>query len=420
MDCENRNKECSSSGCQNKSGDAQQKLQEITESEALKNRMSQIKHKILVLSGKGGVGKSTVTANVAIALAMEGHKVGILDIDFHGPSIPTLLGLEGKHLQHDGEALLPIELSEGVKVISLGFMLKDDSDAVIWRGPMKMNVIKQLLTEVKWGDLDYLIMDFPPGTGDEPLSVAQLIPESDGAIIVTTPQNLSTIDVRKSINFCKKLNVPVLGVIENMSGFVCPECKTVLDIFKTGGGEKMAAEMDVPFLGRIPIDPLIVEASDKGNPFVYHNSNSEVAKAFVSAIQPLLDLDEATDDESPAKQESDSKKQRIVIPVTAGILSSHFGHCETFAVYDVDSENKTVLSKESLTPPPHEPGLLPAWLKGKGADIIIAGGMGSRAQDLFAQSGIQVVVGAPTLDPEQVLTSYLGETLETSENQCDH
>ena len=420
MDCENKNKGCSSSGCQEKSGESQQKLREMTENAALKNRMSQIKHKIMVLSGKGGVGKSTVTANVAIALAMEGHKVGILDIDFHGPSIPTLLGLVGKKLQHDGVSLLPIELSDGVKVVSLGFMLNDDSEAVIWRGPMKMNVIKQLLTEVNWGDLDYLIMDFPPGTGDEPLSVAQLIPESDGAIIVTTPQNLSTIDVRKSINFCKKLNVPVLGVIENMSGFVCPECKTVLDIFKTGGGEKMAREMSVPFLGRIPIDPLIVEASDNGNPFVYHNSNSEVAKAFVKAVQPLMDLDLKTPDENPAEQERDMQKQRIAIPVTEGVLSSHFGHCEVFALYDVDSENKTVISKELHTPPAHEPGLLPAWLKEKGANIIIAGGMGSRAQDLFAENGIQVVVGAPVMDPEQVLAAYLGDTLETQENSCDH
>ena len=420
MDCQNKNKGCSSSGCQDKSTQSQQKLREITESEALKNRMSKIKHKIMVLSGKGGVGKSTVTANVAIALAMEGKKVGILDIDFHGPSIPTLLKLGRQQLQHDGESLLPVELSGGLKVISLGFMLHDESEAVIWRGPMKMNVIKQLLTEVKWGELDYLIMDFPPGTGDEPLSVAQLLPESDGAIIVTTPQNLSTIDVRKSINFCRKVNVPVLGVIENMSGFVCPECKAVLDIFKTGGGEKMAGEMGVPFLGRIPIDPLIVEASDNGDPFVYHYSNTEVAKAFVRAVQPLMDLDSEAENEEPVMPEKDGNTQRIALPVTEGVLSSHFGHCETFVLYDVDSENKTVLSREYLTPPPHEPGLLPAWLKDKGADIIIAGGMGSRAQGLFSQNGIQVVVGAPTADPEEVILSYLGDTLETHENQCDH
>jgi Mrp family chromosome partitioning ATPase len=172
--------------------------------------------------------------------------------------------------------------------MSLGFLLQNADDAVIWRGPLKSNVIKQLLTDVKWGDLDYLVVDFPPGTGDEPLSIAQLIPDSDGAIVVTTPQNLSLNDVRKSINFCRKVNVPVLGVIENMSGLVCPNCKTVIDVFKAGGGEMMAKEMGVTFLGRIPIDPLIVEASDSGKPFVQYYSETEAAKAFKRSVKPLL------------------------------------------------------------------------------------------------------------------------------------
>lgn len=419
MDGKNKEKGCSSKGCKDKAPDSAQKLRDITEDQALKNRLSLIKHKIMVLSGKGGVGKSTVAANVAVALAMEGRRVGILDIDFHGPSIPTLLNLEGRQIQHDGESLLPAELAEGVKVISLGFFLKDPSDAVIWRGPMKMNVIKQLLTEVKWGELDYLIMDFPPGTGDEPLSVAQLVPDSDGAIIVTTPQNLSTIDVRKSITFCRKLNVPVIGVIENMSGFVCPECRTVLDIFKTGGGEKMASEMGVPFLARIPIDPQVVEASDSGSPFVYHYSKTEVAKAFLKAVQPLLALEDVTVEKPSITKEKGMNTKRIAIPVTQGVLSSHFGHCEIFAIFDVDSENR-VLGRNDVTPPPHEPGTFPAWLRQQGADIIIAGGMGSRAQGLFNESGIQVVVGAPTVDLEHVLEGYLNGTLQTGGNLCDH
>ncbi len=420
MEGKNKDTGCSSKGCHDKSPDSAQKLRDITEDQALKNRLSIIKHKIMVLSGKGGVGKSTVAANIAVALAMEGKKVGILDIDFHGPSIPTLLNLEGRQIQHDGEALIPAELSEGVKVISLGFFLKDREDAVIWRGPMKMNVIKQLIAEVKWGELDYLIMDFPPGTGDEPLSVAQLIPDSNGAVIVTTPQNLSTLDVRKSISFCRKLNVPVIGVIENMSGFVCPECHTVLDIFKTGGGEKMASEMGVPFLGRIPLDPLIVEASDNGNPFVYHYSKTEVAKAFVKAIQPLLALDDDTGDHESLPKEKAMNHKRIAIPVTQGVLSSHFGHCEVFALFDVDCETGKVVTTETITPPPHEPGLLPGWLKEKGANVIIAGGMGSRAQGLFADQGIEVIVGAPEMEPQRVVELYLQDTLETRENRCDH
>jgi Mrp family chromosome partitioning ATPase len=254
--------------------------------------MGKIKHKIMVLSGKGGVGKSTVSVNIAMSLALEGQKVGILDSDFHGPSVPTLLNLDKARPASDGTSILPVDYVEGIKVMSIGFLLPSQDDAVIWRGPMKMNVIKQLLTEVNWGELDYLIIDFPPGTGDEPLSVAQLIPQCDGAVVVTTPQDLSLNDVRRCITFCRQVNVPILGVIENMSGLVCPNCKTVINIFKTGGGEKMAREMGVPFLGKIPIEPQIVEASDNGKPFVYHYSKTEAAKAFAMAIEPIINMEE--------------------------------------------------------------------------------------------------------------------------------
>jgi len=270
---------------QQKGGEA---LKKFTESKELSDRMGQIAHKIMVLSGKGGVGKSTVATNIAVALALEGAKVGLLDTDFHGPSVPTLLNLENARPSSDGASILPVNFVEGIKVMSIGFLLPNQDDAVIWRGPMKMNVIKQLLTEVNWGKLDFLIADFPPGTGDEPLSVAQLIPGMDGAVVVTTPQNLSLNDVRKCINFCRQVNVPVLGVLENMSGLVCPNCKTVIDVFRTGGGETMAEEMGVPFLGRIPLDPMIVDASDSGKPFVYHYGNTAAAMAFTQAIQPIL------------------------------------------------------------------------------------------------------------------------------------
>jgi len=262
--------------------------------ERLRKQLMRIRHKVMVLSGKGGVGKSTVAANVAVALALEGKKVGLLDVDFHGPSIPRLLHIEGPPPMTPGARLSPAVYGENLKVVSLGFLLPEQDSAVIWRGPLKMGVIKQLLADVDWGDLDYMIIDFPPGTGDEPLSVAQLIPDSSGALIVTTPQDLSLSDVRKSIDFCRKVKVPVLGVIENMSGFVCPNCKTVIDIFKRGGGENMARSMGVPFLGRIPIDPRIVEASDSGTPFIYHYSGTDAAAAFQPIIGLLLDLKEKT------------------------------------------------------------------------------------------------------------------------------
>jgi len=402
---------------------AAESLKAITESKELADRMGKIKHKIMVLSGKGGVGKSTVAANIAVTLALEGEKVGLLDTDFHGPSIPTLLNLEGRHPESDGKTILPIDFSEGLKVMSIGFLLQNKDDAVIWRGPMKMKVIKQLLTEVNWGDLDYLIIDFPPGTGDEPLSVAQLIPGMDGAVIVTTPQNLSLNDVKKCINFCRQLNVPVLGVVENMSGLVCPNCKTIINVFKTGGGEKMAEEMGVPFLGKIPIDPQIVEASDNGEPFVYHYGKTEAAKAFAGVVQPLLQMEGKAESGIKTVSSKEEKKEgmhKIAIPVVEGHLSAHFGHCEEFSIFDVDLENKKIIGQEKAPSPPHEPGLLPRWLAEKGVNVIIAGGMGTQAQQLFAESGITVSVGASADDPEKVIISYMNNALELGGNTCDH
>ncbi|OPY06532.1 MAG: Septum site-determining protein MinD [Syntrophus sp. PtaB.Bin001] len=257
----------------------------------LKKALQRIKHKILVLSGKGGVGKSTVAVNLAVALALEGKHVGLLDVDFHGPSIPKLLHLEGRRPEVIENGLaLPIEIEGGMKVMSLGFLLQRQDEAVIWRGPVKMGAIKQLLTDVQWGDLDYLVIDFPPGTGDEPLSVAQMIPDADGAVVVTTPQDVSTVDVSKSITFCRQLNIPILGVVENMSGLICPHCSQLINLFKQGGGEEMAQRMGVPFLGRIPLDPQIVESSDQGRPFVFHHQNSESAAAMRKIVQPLLEL----------------------------------------------------------------------------------------------------------------------------------
>jgi Mrp family chromosome partitioning ATPase len=258
-------------------------------------RMTRVGHKIVVLSGKGGVGKSTVAVNLATALRDIGKRTGLLDIDVHGPSVPTLLGLEGKALGSapDG-GIKPIE-SDGLRVMSIGFFLQGKGDAVIWRGPMKHGVIRQLLSDVDWGDLDYLVIDAPPGTGDEPLSICQLLPDADGAVVVTTPQAISVSDVRRSIDFCRKINMRVLGVIENMSGFVCPKCGERIEIFKVGGGKKLALEMGVPFLGAIPLDPVVVDASDSGVPFVAGSAESETAKAFFSVVDVLLQVEHFLD-----------------------------------------------------------------------------------------------------------------------------
>jgi Mrp family chromosome partitioning ATPase len=252
--------------------------------------LERIGHKVVVLSGKGGVGKSTVAVNLAVSLStMGGYRVGLLDIDIHGPSVPKMLGLEGtKMWSSDRGKLIPVEFG-GLKVMSIGFLLSGEAEAVIWRGPAKASAIKQFIGEVEWGDLDYLIVDCPPGTGDEPLTVIQTLEKIDGAVVVTTPQDMALTDVRKSISFCGQLNLPVLGVIENMSGLVCPHCGETIDVFKSGGGESMALEMGVAFLGRVPMDPRIVQAGDDGAPYSYHQSDTEAGKSFSDIVTVIME-----------------------------------------------------------------------------------------------------------------------------------
>lgn len=249
-------------------------------------KLSRIKHKIVVLSGKGGVGKSTMSVNLACSLVLSGHKVGLLDVDIHGPSVPTMLGLEGERLASSSDGLLPIEVGD-LKVMSLGFLLQNPDDAVIWRGPMKMGVIKQFLEEVDWGDLDYLIIDSPPGTGDEPLSLCQLIPSLDGALIVTTPQKVASVDVRKSVTFCRQLNLPILGIVENMNGFICPKCQELTHILPSGEADKIAVDMSVPFLGSIPMEPQIAQACDQGRAFINEYANTATAGLMREIVQKM-------------------------------------------------------------------------------------------------------------------------------------
>ncbi|MFA5043785.1 MAG: iron-sulfur cluster carrier protein MrpORP [Kiritimatiellia bacterium] len=409
------------SGCAAKATGTKEGLEALLEQKALDDRMRLIRHKIMVLSGKGGVGKSTVAVNLAVSLLLAGRRVGLLDVDIHGPSIPKLLRLDDAKVQLEHSAILPVEKA-GMKVMSIGFLLQNRDDAVIWRGPMKMGVIKQFLQDVEWGELDYLIVDSPPGTGDEPLSICQLVKNADGAVIVTTPQDVATADVRKSITFCRQLNLPVLGVVENMSGFVCPKCGTVTDIFKTGGGERMASEMKVPFLGRIPIDPAVGQACDDGKPFVYHYSRTETAKAFERIIAPILALSEPITGRSAVttNNKEEGLVMKIAIPMADGKLCMHFGHCEQFALLDADKKTKKIMGRQLLTPPAHEPGVLPKWLHEQGANVIIAGGMGQRAQSLFAENDIEVVVGAPGDEPDKLVISYLEGTLVPGTNVCDH
>jgi len=263
--------------------------------------MEKISAKILVLSNKGGVGKSFIAVNLAVGLSKKGAKVGLLDADIHGPSTAKMLGFENQKISVSENGFQPYPVNSNLSAISMASFLEDPDMPVIWRGPMKMSALRQFLAEVNWGELDYLVIDSPPGTGDEPLSVIQLIGNLTGAIIVTTPQDIALLDSRKCVNFLRKLSVPVLGIVENMSGFICPHCGNKIDLFKSGGGEKSAKEFEIPFLGKVPFDPKIVESTDNGKAFIESSPDSESAK--------VLEKISTTIDEQMRKTENDRNRK---------------------------------------------------------------------------------------------------------------
>ncbi len=422
MTNENPCSDCNDPRCPDRERRPGESEEDFQDRQRLRARMCRIRHKVVVLSGKGGVGKSTVAVNLATSLAMAGKRVGLLDVDIHGPSVPRLLHLEGTTLSGNADGIEPVTVTHptgSLQVISIGFLLRSRDDAVIWRGPRKYGVIRQFLTDVEWGDLDYLVVDAPPGTGDEPLAVIQLLGNADGAIVVTTPQELSVQDVRRCIGFCRQLDLPVLGVVENMSGFTCPRCGEIVSIFGADGGRAMAEEMGVPYLGAVPIDPEIVISGDAGTPMVQANPHSPAAMALGRIARSVLgpELHSAATRPVPSR---DGRPMRIAIPLTGGVLSSHFGHCEQFVLFDVEGDGRAIGGGRLLTPPPHEPGTYPRWLREQGATVIIAAGMGSRAQSLFEQNGVQVVVGATSAPPEAIVRDFLGGRLTTGDNVCDH
>lgn len=261
----------------------------IQEETKLQDTLKNIKHIIIVMSGKGGVGKSTVSSNLAMALSMKGFQTGIMDIDITGPNIPKMFGVEDQGLTvNEQRQLVPVTVPPSLKLMSMAFLLPDKDSPVMWRGPVKMGAIKQFIEDVNWGELDYLVIDMPPGTGDEALSIVQLIPKADGMVIVTTPQDVALLDSRKSLVFAAETHIPIIGIVENMSGFVCPHCGEITDIFKSGGGEATAKDMNVQFLGRVPIEPGIVDCGDSGVPVVLKNPDSASAKAFEGIIDRII------------------------------------------------------------------------------------------------------------------------------------
>ncbi len=257
------------------------------------NNTSNIRRKIAILSGKGGVGKSTVAVNLACALAKKGYKVGLLDADLHGPNVLKMLAPEEKVLllaDPEKQKIYPYTppYLENLKVISIAAMLPSEDAPVVWRGPLKHKALEQFIKDVEWGDLDFLIIDLPPGTGDEVLSISHLLKPLDGFVVVITPQEVALADGKKAVKFAQMINVPVLGIVENMSYFICPKCKSVYHIFKSGGGEKLSQTYGIPLLGKLPIDPQVVELEDKGQPPIVFAPESEFTKVFNEIVDKLL------------------------------------------------------------------------------------------------------------------------------------
>ena len=253
----------------------------------IKTRMKNIKHKIVIISGKGGVGKSLITANLAAGLNQKNKKVGVLDADLTGPCIPKMLGIKGSKMNGGPPGIFPVKTPADLSVVSMDFLLPSDDTPVIWRGPLKMTAIRQFLGEVSWGKLDYLLVDLPPGTGDESLSILQLIPETDGVVIVTIPSEVSQAVVKKAVTFARKMNVPILGIVENMSSMVCPHCGELIEVFSKGGGAKVSDEMSVELLGSIPLDPQVAADSDDGVPFIMKHPDSPASKVFTQIIKKI-------------------------------------------------------------------------------------------------------------------------------------
>ena len=267
--------------------DAQTPKKAQTEQDVSVDRsLKKIKNKFIILSGKGGVGKTSTSVNLSLALAKKGFDVGIMDVDLHGPDVPRMLGLTGMLDLNKNNKLNPMKYSDHLKAVSIESLIASKDDAIIWRGPLKYSAIRQFIGEVEWGDLDFLIIDSPPGTGDEPLTIAQTIKDAK-AVIVTTPQEVSLADVRKSISFCRTLKMDIYGLIENMSGFACPHCDKMVDLFRSGGGEKTARTAGIPFLGRIPFDPNFVTCGDNGISFQEKYADSQVARAFAEIAEKI-------------------------------------------------------------------------------------------------------------------------------------
>jgi len=368
----------------------------------LREQLTKIKHKILVMSGKGGVGKSTIAVNIAVGLSLQDFMVGLLDVDLHGPNIPKMLGARDLKLSRKPDGRLgAIKYSPNLKFLSIEPFLPSEDTAVIWRGPIKHSAIRQFIGDIDWGELDYLVIDAPPGTGDEPLTVAKTIPDAY-ALVVTTPQEVSLIDVKKAIRFCQKIKLRILGVVENMSGFICPHCGKPVDIFKKGGGQKLADEWGIRFLGRIPIDPRIVDTGDAGKPLIAAYPESVTAKAFEELVRNII---AAT--EEMKRDILEERFMRIAVPISSpSKIESDPEKFDLFAIYDI--ENNKILVKDVVKRAENQN--LIDFLKEQVVTHVLLFDPSKELADHLSQNEIRVLVtDTSTESPDNLIEEYLKE-----------
>lgn len=366
----------------------------------VKEQLSKIKHKIMVMSGKGGVGKSTIAVNIAVGLSLQDFMVGLLDVDLHGPSIPKMLGARDLKLNRRPDGRLgAIKYSPNLKFLSIEPLLPSEDSAIIWRGPIKISAIKQFIGDIDWGELDYLIIDAPPGTGDEPLTIAKTIPDAY-ALIVTTPQEVSLIDVKKSIKFCQKVKMRILGLVENMSGFICPHCGKPLDLFKRGGGQRLADEMGIRFLGKIPVDPRIVDTGDRGKPIVGAYPESITAKAFEDLIRNIVSATEEM-----LRDVLEEKFMRLACPISSPQnFEADPEKFNLFALYDV--ENNKILVKDVVKKPKDQD--LIDFLKEQVITHIVLYNPQKELADKLTANQIRVLISeSKEANPDDLIQEYL-------------
>lgn len=385
---ENCNQNCSS--C---TDDCEERKEPMDFSEKL-NEMSSVKRVIGVVSGKGGVGKSLVTSMLAATMNRRGYHTAILDADITGPSIPKAFGIKGKATGSEF-GILPIKSKTGIDIMSINLLLENDTDPVVWRGPIIAGTVKQFWTDVIWNDVDFMFVDMPPGTGDVPLTVFQSLPV-DGIIIVTSPQELVSMIVSKAVRMAEMMNIPIIGVVENMSYFKCPDNDKDYKIFGDSHIEEIAEKYNLKVLAKLPIDPKISAACDKG--MIEFNDGT-----WLDPIAKILEKME------------EKEMMKIAVASENEMVTEHFGHCVNFNIFE--TQNDQIIKSESIANPGHKPGFLPNFLNDMGVKVIISGGMGGGAVDIFNEKGIEVIVGARG-KAEAAALAYLQGTLKSTGSVC--